>query len=92
MGSEISGYRCCVPVSSIAPWSHLQSAAVGELVSCVTCGTKTIEPRAFAVSCPTRWNALPSEMCLFFLSIVDYIFSQTFIGLTQCSICRRGVN
>ena len=53
--------RCCVPVSSIAARSHLRSAAAGELVVSASC-TKTIGPRAFAVSCPTRWNALPSEM------------------------------
>ena len=53
--------RCCVSVSSIAAWSHLRSAAAGELVVSA-CRTKTIDPRAFAVSCPTRWNALPSEM------------------------------
>ena len=53
--------RCCVPVSSIASRSHLRSAAAGEL-TVPTCNTKTIGPRAFMVSCPTAWNALPSEL------------------------------
>ena len=53
--------RCCVPISSVVARSHLRSAAAGELVVSACC-TKTIGPRAFAVSCPTRWNALPSEM------------------------------
>ena len=51
----------CVPVSSVSGRSRLRSAASGELLV-PACKTKTIGPRAFAVSCPNAWNSLPAEL------------------------------
>ena len=53
--------RHCTLVSSVAGRSHLRSAASGMLVV-PACSTKTIGPRAFAVSGPCSWNNLPVEM------------------------------
>ena len=53
----------CTPEIGAAGRSHLRSAgsAINQLAIPV-CKTKTIGPRAFAVSCPTCWNALPPHM------------------------------
>ena len=53
--------RHCTQVSSIAGRAHLRSAASGMLVV-PACSTKTIGPRAFAVSGPSSWNNLPVEL------------------------------
>jgi hypothetical protein len=51
----------CISVRSVAGRSHLRSAAAGLLVIPST-KTITIGNRAFAVSCPSAWNNLPSEL------------------------------
>jgi hypothetical protein len=51
----------CISVRSVAGRSHLRSAAAGLLVIPST-KTITIANRAFAVSCPSAWNNLPSEL------------------------------
>ena len=53
--------RLCIPVSELPGRSHLRSATSGKLLV-PSCKTKTIGPRAFAVSCPTAWNNLPIEL------------------------------
>ena len=51
----------CVPVVTIPGRSKLRSAAAGEL--CIPrCLTATLGPRAFAVSGPSSWNSLPSDL------------------------------
>ena len=60
--------KLCVPVSTMSGRSRLRSAATGELLV-PSCSTKTIGPRAFAVSCPSAWNSLPIELRLPGLSL-----------------------
>jgi hypothetical protein len=55
--------KLCVPVSTMSGRSRLRSAAAGELLV-PNCSTKTIGPRAFAVSCPSAWNSLPANLRL----------------------------
>ena len=51
----------CIPVATIPGRSNLRSAAAGEL--CIPrCLTATLGPRAFAVSGPSSWNSLPSDL------------------------------
>ena len=51
----------CTPVANIPSRSHLRSAAEGNLTVPRTY-TATFGPRGFSVSCPSAWNALPSEI------------------------------
>jgi hypothetical protein len=51
----------CVPVDSYSGHQHLRSAGSGRLfipsVNTVRCGL-----RAFAVTCPSAWNSLPTDL------------------------------
>ena len=51
----------CIPVATIPGRSNLRSAAAGELWI-PRCLTATLGPRAFAVSGPSSWNSLPSDL------------------------------
>ena len=77
----VFGYRClnnlasnylahyyCVPVASVSGRSRLRSATAGELIT-PTCLTRTMGPRAFAFSCPSSWNSLPSDLRVLGLSL-----------------------
>ena len=51
----------CIPVATFPGRSKLRSAAAGEL--CIPrCLTATLGPRAFAISGPSSWNSLPSDL------------------------------
>ena len=51
----------CVPIATIPGRSKLRSVAAGEL--CIPrCLTAMLGPRAFAVSGPSFWNSLPSDL------------------------------
>ena len=51
----------CAPVASFSGRSMLRSAAAGELVV-PAYRTSSFGRRAFAITCPTAWNSLPSEL------------------------------
>ena len=63
--------KLCVPVSTMSGRSRLRSAATGELLV-PSCSTRTIGPRAFAVSCPSAWNSLSTELRLPGLSLSTF--------------------
>ena len=79
----VFGYRCLnnlapdylanyyVPVASVSGRSRLRSATAGELIT-PTCLTKTMNPRAFAFSCPSSWNSLPSDLGVLGLSLAVF--------------------
>ena len=63
--------RHCTLVSSVVGRAHLRSAASGMLVV-PACSTKTIGPRAFAVSGPNSWNNLPVELRCSNISLASF--------------------
>ena len=52
--------RYIVPVSSVAGCSQLRSASSGLL--CVPASKTVLGSRSFAISCPSAWNSLPSDI------------------------------
>ena len=52
--------RYIVPVSSVAGRSQLRSASSGLL--CVPASKTVLGSRSFAISCPSAWNSLPSDI------------------------------
>ncbi len=73
----------CLPVAHFTGRSHLRSASTGTLLVPVST-TQTFGPRAFAVSCPSAWNALPAELrnpninyAIFRKKLKTHLFSQT---------------
>ena len=61
IGRPTSWTRGSSLVSMVPGRQHLRSAAGGKLIV-PSCNTKTFGPRAFAVSCPSVWNALPDNL------------------------------
>jgi len=53
--------RCCIPVSQVATWQHLRSAARHQLTVPRHC-LSTYGQRAFAVAGPTMFNTLPDDL------------------------------
>ena len=74
----------CVPVATIPSRSKLRSAAADEL--CIPrCLTTTLGPRAFAVSGPSSWNSLPSDL------MEPGISLATFKEAQDCSVQTNAV-
>ena len=62
---------CCIPVASVIGRSCLRSAASGDFLV-PACFTRTLGPRAFAVSCPASWNSLPPDIRAPGISLVTF--------------------
>ena len=62
--------RYIVPVSSVAGRSNLRSASSGLL--CVPASKTVFGSRSFAISCPSAWNSLPSDIRRTDLSLLTF--------------------
>ena len=90
--------RYIVPVSSVVGRSNLRSASSGLL--CVPASKTVFGSRSFAISCPSAWNSLPSDIRRTDLSLLNfrkklktYLFSDSIWDINNYfvmffTICR----